>query len=318
MKFLIVKSSSLGDIIHAFKALAYLRYKCPYAQIDWVVEKPCKTLVERHPMVDRVHIIDTKLWRKKWWKKSGFKLPDYDFVFDLQGNLKSAWILSKVSAKLKIGFGLKSVAEWPNWFFTNQRVNPLAGQNIQDDYLAVVRSFFNDEKPFEQTPFLFDLDEQEQQMVDAIDRGCVLVCPSAAWKNKELPDDALIKELKNLNAPCQFIWGNKQEKKRVEMLCAQIKSSCVLPHLNLPTLQHLMERASLVVSMDSLPLHLCGTTSTPTLSFFGPSMAKKYLPQGKQHVFFQGSCPFNQAFEKRCPKLRTCQSADCINALKSR
>ena len=318
MKFLIIKSSSLGDIIHAFKALAYLRYKCPYAQIDWVVEKPCKILVERHPMVDNVHVIDTKKWRKTWWKNSGFKLPDYDFVFDLQGNIKSAWILSKVSAKLKIGFGWKSVPEWPNWFFTNKKVNPPPGQNIRDDYLSVIRSFFNDESVFKEDPFLFDLKPKELEVVNSIPAGVTLVCPSAAWKNKQLPDEALLAELKRFCGPFYFSWGTKLEKKRVERLAAKMPNAQVLMQVNLPILQHLMEKAALVITMDSLPLHLCGTTSTASLSFFGPSKALKYIPQGAQHKYIEGSCPYNQVFEKRCPRLRSCQSADCINALKSR
>ena len=161
MRFLIVKTSSLGDIIHAFKALAYLRHKCPYAEIDWVVEKPFRLLVERHPMVDHVHIIDTKQWRKQWWKQRKLKFPGYDIVFDLQGNLKSAWILSKVKSKLKFGFGLQTVPEWPNCLFTNMRVNPPKGQNIRDDYLALVQGFFQESCSFEELPFLFTIEKED-------------------------------------------------------------------------------------------------------------------------------------------------------------
>ncbi len=318
MKFLIVKTSSLGDIIHAFKALAYLRYKCPYAQIDWVVEKPFRLLVERHPMIDRVHIIDTKAWRKQWWRRQKLKFPLYDIVFDLQGNLKSAWVLSKVKAKLKFGFGFKSVAEWPNCLFTNKHINPPKGQNIRDDYLAIIQAFFQEKHPFKEQPFLFQIEKDEEAILNTIVAKATLVCPSAAWKNKQLPNDQLINELKNISGPLYFIWGSELERQRVEELSQQFVDAKVLPKLSLPLLQRVMDRCQLVISMDSLPLHLCGTTTTPTISFFGPSSSQKYAPVGKQHQTFQGDCPFNQVFEKRCPKLRSCQSAACINKLKSR
>ncbi|MFN0065675.1 MAG: glycosyltransferase family 9 protein, partial [Chlamydiales bacterium] len=89
----------------------------------------------------------------------------------------------------------------------------------------------------------------------------------------------------------------------------------VLPRLRLTALQHVMARCSRVVAMDSLPLHLCATTKTPSLSFFGPSSKNKYCPSESRHISIQGECPFDEKFEKRCPKLRTCKSGACINEI---
>jgi heptosyltransferase-1 len=67
--------------------------------------------------------------------------------------------------------------------------------------------------------------------------------------------------------------------------------------------------------MDSATLHLCGTTSTPSFSLFGPSSASIYKPLGEHHVAFQGSCPYGRTFVKRCPILRTCKTGACMKDL---
>ncbi len=320
MKFLIIKTSALGDIIHAFTALSYLREKCPFAQIEWVVEAPFRELVEAHPAVDRVLTIDSKMWRKKpfsrktWQEVRQFRrsLLEYDAAFDLQGNLKSSWVLRQTYAKLKIGFGKQAVAEWPNLLFTHLRVNPPKGQNIRDDYLTVVQRYFHDQGAHTPAPVQLRLSSCE--LLEKIDPKATLVCAGAHWRNKQLPIKNLIAALEKLPGPFYFSWGSPSEKERAEQLAAAVGGT-LLPKCSLPLLQRIMDRCAKVVAMDSLPLHLCGTTKTPTLSFFGPSSAKKYAPQGKLHQVVEGDCPFGQTFEKRCPKLRTCQSGDCINKL---
>ncbi|SCA63497.1 hypothetical protein SCG7086_AS_00250 [Chlamydiales bacterium SCGC AG-110-P3] len=89
----------------------------------------------------------------------------------------------------------------------------------------------------------------------------------------------------------------------------------ILPRLSLPVLQAVMNRVRLVIAMDSLPLHLAGTTSTPTFSVFGASSMQKYKPLGGIHHGLQGECPYNVSFEKRCARLRSCKTGACIRSL---
>jgi heptosyltransferase-1 len=64
LKVLIVKTSSLGDIIHTFPVLQFLHEKHPGVSVDWVVEAPFAELVRAHPLVNQVFPVDTKKWRK--------------------------------------------------------------------------------------------------------------------------------------------------------------------------------------------------------------------------------------------------------------
>lgn len=324
MKILIVKMSSLGDIVHAFPALQYLRSKFPQAQIDWAVEKPFAELIEAHPAVNRVISADTKKWRKHLFhcRKSLFDFikqlreVKYDILFDLQGNTKSALLTGLAHSMVKVGFGKKTVSEWPNLLFTKKRYNPPFGRNIREDYLFLVQSYFNDEKPF--IPEKVILKAPFQVDLPLCSGLKVMVCPGSAWPNKRVNPQALIDFLEKLQkqSSCTFffIWGNSEEKRMAEDLKNRFQSH-VLEKVPLPVLQNVMEKMDLVIAMDSFPLHLAGTTSSMTFSIFGASSALKYKPLGTSHEFLQGVCPYGRLFEKRCPILRTCKTGSCIRDL---
>ena len=82
--------------------------------------------------------------------------------------------------------------------------------------------------------------------------------------------------------------------------------------MSLPLWQHFMYLVDGVISVDSAALHLCGTTTTPSFSLFGPSSALAYRPLGSKHDAFQGTCPYGTTFDKRCPSLRTCETGACL------
>ena len=330
MHFLIVKTSSLGDILQAFPALDWLRQRFPEAQIDWVVERSFSELVASHPAVNRVLTVDTRRWRQAlahsavWkeirsWRKQ-VRETGYDVAFDLQANVKSGLLLSQVRAQQKVGFGGKSAREWFNVFFTHKRIDPDPHGNIRNDYLRVVQSVWgvSEAQPAGKSLFRITGEQQAQvaELVQAVQTK-ILVCPGAFWRNKQLPVEAWIDLLQRIeNAHFLLAWGNDAERQMAEQMHAALANrSQIIPKLPLAVLQHLMAQVDLVLAMDSLPLHLCGTTATPSFSVFGPSSAAKFAPEGVQHRTVQGSCPYGRTFVKRCPILRTCKTGACIRSL---
>jgi heptosyltransferase-1 len=340
MQILIVKTSALGDIVHTFPALNFLKSltKEDSISIDWIVEKPFAPLVRSHPAIRNVHEIDSKKWRKSPFSKetwaeiaqfrSSLQEKQYDLVFDLQGNTKSGLATFLSRASVKVGFGYLRVPEWPNLLVTNRRFTPPSSQNIREDYLFLLKSIFNEEEPpvaDSQISLKISMEEEdlltEIMAQPSLQQGTkILVCPGSNWENKQLSPETLLTFLKRIEAPLdgRFIiaWGNPKEKEGALKLSSNFpKRSYIVPKLSLPALQNLMGRVDLVIAMDSLPLHLAGTTNTPTFSVFGPSSAKKYKPIGSQHHALQGSCPYNRTFEKRCPILRSCSTGLCMKGL---
>lgn len=338
-RILINKMSSLGDIIHVFPVLHYLKHYEPDCQIDWVVEKPFAELVKAHPFVNQVITVQTKKWRSELWSRSTWKelgefrkalcANQYDILLDLQGNVKSGVVTAMAKSKVKVGFEYASVPEWPNILVTNKRFSPPTGNNIREDYLFLVQSAMKLPvmQNIQNAHVQLLLSEEEGKRLDNLWDGVqrhqgtkVLVCSGSNWPNKQLSKETLQQFLECLSEKYHpyfiFAWGNLEEKQLAEELAKNFSGhSLVIDRLSLPTLQNLMSRVDLVLAMDSLPLHLAGTTSTPSFSVFGPSSAKKYKPLGEAHCSFQGTCPYAKTFEKRCAILRTCQTGACMKGL---
>lgn len=336
MKVLIIKTSSLGDIIHTFPVVGLIKELFPHSTIDWVVEQPSLELVKAHPNVDRAIEINTKQWRKKWLSgetiqaiktfKGQLQETEYDVIFDLQGNVKSGIATWLAKSPHKVGFSKERVPEWPNLLATNRRYLPPPEMNIRNEYLYLVQSHFQNFCAYDYPGIKLNLTREENaelskivQKIQTTSKIPIMICGGSNWKNKQLSEECLesFLELTQKHYDCQFIfvWGKENEKEIAECLSKKFKSSIVLNKMSLPLLQHVMYYVKLVIAMDSLALHLAATTSTPTFSVFGASLASKYKPTGKIHVAIQGKCPYGQNFNARCPKLRSCSTGACIRSL---
>jgi heptosyltransferase I len=335
--FLIVKTSAIGDVVQAFPVLEYLRRKFPSSKIDWLVEKGCAPLIESHPMVDKVLVADTKKWkknifsRKTWEEVRAFqqesKATVYDAIFDLQGNIKSGFLYRGIQAKAKIGFGWKNVSEKPNLFFTSHRYEVDPSQNIRKQYLQIIQQYFNDTTGFEPSPVVLKNTNDEKTRLEGfltnlpMDRRYrLMVAFGSKWPNKQLTEEQWLHFLKAIAKDFDpfflFVYGGSEEKRVAEQFhaCFSSSSLCV-GGMSLPYWQSLMNAVDGVLAVDSAALHLCGTTSTPSFSVFGPSLSSVYKPFDSGHYSVQGECPYGKVFEKRCPVLRTCKSAGCMRGI---
>jgi heptosyltransferase-1 len=305
MKLLIVKLSSYGDVVQALEALKGFSGH----EVHWVIEKPLAPLVDG--AVAHIHVADTKKWRKNPFKYAGeikafikgLQESEYDAAVDLQGNLKSSLILPFVRARRKIGFGKRSVPEKINLWFTTERHDPPADQNIRLDYLFLL------EKALGMKPV-----GVKAKLRGKLER--IMICPGSAWPNKQVTPERLAHFLQpriEKDAPqCFILWGNDKEKNEAETLAKLIPGSQLLPKLSLKELKETLLTMDWVVAMDSFPLHYAAYLGIPTFAFFGPSSAKKYAPIGPNSHYLQGGCPYGRTFQKRCPVLRTCPTGACL------
>lgn len=255
---------------------------------------------------------------------SSLKKTGYDVVFDLQGNTKSAFLTQVAKALRKVGFGWTSSPEWPNYFVTRERFEVAADLPIQKRYLSVVQQFFQDSEVFVPKGIELKLSPEEQEALAShrrLGRSRIMVAFASKWENKCLSISTLTEFLKHVygEEKCYFYFvsGNSQEKKIADELMAHFPESCALQGLSFPLWQRLMGEMDLVIAVDSAALALCGTTGTPSFSFFGPTQASVYKPVGNHHRYFQGKCPYGVSFSARCPKLRTCKTGACLKGPQS-
>ena len=334
---LIVKTSSIGDVIQTFPVLEYLRLKFPDAQIDWVVEEAIAPLLSAHPLLNTVIEMRSKAWRKTLLHSQtraelrsfsrALKGTSYDLLFDLQGNMKSALVTGSAKGKVKVGFGYNSVQEKGNLLATRRRFNPPPNFNIRLKYLSLAQSYFKDPEAFYPQGVRLKIDLAERERLEQIladpplgKRPKLMVCFGSRWPNKQLDLTTLSTLLEKIAVDSDpsylFIFSNEEEKQIADQLQTRFKSRAVsVGELSLPLWQALMWEMDGVIAVDSAALHLCSTTQTPSFSVFGPSLASCYKPLEERHVAVQGSCPYGKTFSHRCPILRTCATGACIRQL---
>ena len=115
---LLVKTSSMGDVLHNFPVVTDICRHFPHAHIDWVVEESFASLPALHPCVKQTLTVALRRWRKSWWKSRGeikaacaaLSARHYDLVLDTQGLLKSA-LIARCAAAPKYGFDRSSARE---------------------------------------------------------------------------------------------------------------------------------------------------------------------------------------------------------------
>ena len=323
-RYLIVKTSSLGDIIQSFGALSWLQTKEPGAKIDWLVEKRFASIVEAHPLVHRTIAFDLKGKQDLWHSIRQLRQERYDAIFDLQGNCKSG-ALTLLARGKKVGFSLKSVREWPNILATHHRFEVSRSSNIRLQYISLLAQYFNSSAQIdhvegvrfkvqdEGTEFLKDLFSDLKLQA----RPRIMVCPGSKWVNKQLPFETLLEVLQKIHQELKsgflLIWGNDEERVFCERLQKELSYCSVISgQMPLPIWQNAMVESDLVIAVDSAALHLCATTSTPSFSIFGPTSPSIFKPFGDDHFSFQGKCPYSVTFDKQCPRLRSCPTGACI------
>ena len=161
---LIVRTSSIGDVVQTFPVLEYLREKFPSCQIDWVVEKRVAPILEAHPFLSQVLQIDSKSASFKDLRLSlqNLRRNSYDVLFDLQGNTKSALVTACAKAEKKVGFDRTAVRERPNLLATSHRYPVRPDLDVRSKYLCLVQAHFQDTAAFTPKGVRLQLTQEEE------------------------------------------------------------------------------------------------------------------------------------------------------------
>ncbi|NRA91035.1 MAG: lipopolysaccharide heptosyltransferase I [Simkaniaceae bacterium] len=330
MKILLVKTSSLGDVIQTLPVVSFLNRVYPNAEIDFVVEKSFQDILKAHSGIHQVIPVEIRKWRKRLFHfrkelKAAIAFlrgQTYDLVFDLQGNIKSGCITKCVRANEKVGTTFRSAPEWPNAFALTHRYFLNKADPITSQYLSLVQKHLKSEISQVEMVQNLTISSEEKKWIESTlqEKKRIMVCPGSNWENKKLSLPTWIELLKTAANGQEtffyFVWGSEKEEQEALSLHSQFrKTSMVLPKMSLPLWQNFMKEMDLIFTVDSSALHLAATTNVSTRSIFGPSSAAVYKPHLKNHVSFQGKCPYGKMFTKRCPSLRSCKTGACLKNL---
>lgn len=341
MKVLIVKTSSLGDVVHALPVLSYLRSAAPSVAIDWVVEEPFAPLLENHPLLRKVYRIDTQLWRR-FPSKGVRDIPKiirclrrerYDVALDLQGNIKSGVLTFFSGAPLRYGFDAKSVRERPNLLATHRRVSlTQADYHITDRSLKIASSAFPGGRRDIESPFLFADKKLSAEVESRLEseglvgsesgKKLVLFHPGTTWKTKCWPVDLWKKLAADLIAghgssiALILSWGNEAEKTAAQEIQSAVRGQAITwPRGSLRELLALLARVDLVVGGDTGPIHIAAALGTSTVTIFRATHADRNGPRGENHIRLQSPLPCSPCLLKNCPRDGMCGHSIGVDAV---
>jgi len=281
MKIAIVKLSSLGDIVHSMVILQFIKKYYPDSEIDWIVEKRFKGILENNPHINQIHTVSLNKVKYNKSLKLLFtevfkvnKFGNYDVVVDLQGLIKSAIITKFISSRKKVGFDKNSIRERIASFFYNQKVEIGYDQNTIKRYVKLIsealRIKITSDDIINKELYLFS-----KSNLFIPQTPYIIFVIGSTWESRNYPKEKYVQIANIIKKNCIVIWGNEQEKERAEWMVSESNYIQIMPELSLDDLKHIISHASLLIGNDTGPSHMAWALNRPSITLFGPTPVER-------------------------------------------
>ena len=294
MRVLIVRLSSLGDVIHTIPVAVAIRRHYPDAVIDWVVDEAVAPLLAMVPVINNVFVLRSKnVSTISAWVglRRELQLCNYDIAFDVQGLVKSALVARFSGATRVVGFSpsflRESLAKW----FYREEADPGSPIHVIERNLGILTALDIKDKSYE-FPFELEdigIEDQVYACLGGRKEPFVLLNPNAAWANKCWPAKsfgavaAYIRD--QYGMPTVVVWNSfsKEDEKRMKLVIASSDGAAVsAPPTTLVELASVIKMGALFISGDTGPLHIAGALGTPVVGIYGPSNPDRNGPWSSQ------------------------------------
>lgn len=297
-RILIIKPSSLGDIVQALPALSALRSSFPQARISWFVRTEFAPLIENHPHLTETILFDRKYLGKAWFNPRAFasllslirqlRRSKFDVVLDLQGLFRTASLAWLSGCRKRLG--MASAREFGHIFYTHKIAQDRDSIHLVDYYLKIARVAGASDISAE---FILNINFAAAYSVRHLltkhkinpDNFAVLV-PGSAHADKCWPVErfaALAEKISSEFGLSIVATGTKAEWGVVEDL--RKKTAVAVANLagatSLTELAALIKTAKLVVSNDTGPGHIAAALGVPVVLIFGRSNPARVAPYGR-------------------------------------
>lgn len=281
MNVLIIKISSMGDILHTLPAVTDASYAIPNISFDWVIENAFMEIPGWHPAVDRVISIKLRFWKKNWYKYSSWKeyyqyiellkIKNYDLVIDAQGLLKTSIFSTRIARGRKCGMDFSSSREFISSYFLNQsycikkyqhaitRMRQLFAYSLKYSVPESMGEYkINDLFPRRMSgiPYLIFFHATTQLKKHWIESN---------W-------NILIQYANNLGYYVKLPCWTKQEILLSKRLSSENYGwTVILSRLTLNQIAMQISQATAVISVDTGFSHLTAALNCPSLTLYGPT-----------------------------------------------
>ncbi|SOD02478.1 heptosyltransferase I [bacterium JGI 053] len=280
----IVMMSAIGDAVHTLPVVSSLRAAAPGIHLTWIIQPGPHALVAGHPAVDEFILFDRKRgWRAFADVRRALAGRRFDLVLALQVYLKAGLVTAMIDSPRKLGFD-RARARDANWLFTTERIAPRGQRHVQDQYFEFLEHLG--------VPPLLEWglgptgDEAARYapLLAAVDRPAVALVVGTSKPGKEWPAEryAQLVDLLEGDLGVRTMLVGGRSPREIEA-AATIKALAHHPPLDLlewdlRRLVYLLDRANVLVSPDTGPLHAGVALGTPTVALMGYTNPKRVGP----------------------------------------
>ncbi len=322
-KILILKPSSLGDVVQALPVLRSLKRHLPASQIYWWIDSHLAPLLDSDPDLAGVVRFERQRWAsplhwgEMWRTVRWLRRQDFDWVIDLQCLMRSgifAWL-----ANGRVSVGLDEPREGARGFYDHviQRPSPLT--HAVDWYLRVLpvlRVPAKGELPW--LPPRPAVAESVRRQWPVAAARWIALQPGARWTNKRWPAESyaeLVRLLAPVNPGFHFAILGGEEDRCLGEVIARADPARYLDlsgRLSLPELVEWIRLSELIVSNDTGPMHIAAALGTPVVALFGPTEPRRTGPYGQLEHVLQLKLPCVPCLKPRCGYAKP---FECLRAL---
>jgi lipopolysaccharide heptosyltransferase II len=326
-RILIIKPSSLGDIVHALPALAALRQRFPKAHIAWLVKDHWAGILADHPDLDEIVATDLALTR--WLALIGMlRHGAFDLVVDLQGLFRSGLLGWLTGARERVGFA--QAREGSPLFYTRRVMLPnperrpwrLIDMHAVDRNLAVAAHLGAD---VSRPQSRFGSSPAADQAIDAVlakagvrpDERLVAIAPVDRLRVRSWPLDRFIEVAMALAREPGLrvvLIGGPSERPYAEPFHRAVGEGLIdlMGRTSLPELVAVLRRVNVLLANDSAPIHIAAAVGTSVVGLFGPTSPLKTGPYGEGHVVIRKPIACSPCERRTCANVN---QYECLTAI---
>lgn len=309
MRALVIKTSSLGDVIHTLPAVSDAATALPGIRFDWVVEEGLAEIPAWHPAVERVIPVALRRWRRHPWAawRSGewgrfrrqLRQQHYDVIIDAQGLLKSA-LLTRMAHGPRCGLSRDAAREPVAARCYQQRHSIAKGQHA----IARVRQLFAACLGYSLPSNAPDYGLGRRDFTGAAGlAGGMVFLHGTTWPTKHWPESYWVHLARAANAAGQQVllpWGNAAERERAQRIAAACDNATVLARMDLAGLAGVLAQARVVVAVDTGLGHLAAALGTPCVTLYGATKPGLTGTVGKDQIHLCAKFACAPCLQRRC------------------
>lgn len=280
MRVLIVRLSSMGDVVHTLPALSDAAKAHPSIRFDWAVDEAFAQIPSWHSNVEKVFPVALRRWRGELISTRDreevraflktLRSEPYDFVVDLQGEFKSA-LVARLARGVRCGYDGASAREWGAHVSYRRKFDVPKGAHS----MSRMRRLLSQALSYSYDPERTDYGLKRDRLLPApveLKQAYVVFVHSTSWESKNWPEQywrQLADKVTAAGFAVVMPWGSEAERERSERIAGKDQGRIVLPKLSISEKASIINGAAATVGLDTGLSHIAAALGVPSVTLYG-------------------------------------------------